>query len=72
MFQKCSAKGLEKSLYWNEARVYGDLGLFGTEIDSLTPDFKSYGHFSQIVWRGSRELGVGYCTRDKRTVVIIR
>ena len=43
----------------------------GTEQD-IMDKFQEIGHFTQMVWKGSREFGVGYARNGEKHIVVAR
>jgi len=43
----------------------------GSEKD-VTDKFQDIGHFTQMVWKGSREFGVGYARNGEKHIVVAR
>ncbi len=69
---QCSVKGMRHLLYRRESNYFARNKLYGKEIEEDDPRFKRFGHFSQIVWRATKELGVGHCKNDKFAYVVLR
>jgi len=45
----CALEAVERTLYTAEEKNFRELGLFGKEINQQAPNFKSYGHFTQVI-----------------------
>ncbi|XP_063406726.1 Golgi-associated plant pathogenesis-related protein 1-like [Mytilus trossulus] len=62
--------GREVTKYWySENENYQFYGMEPPSYEEIGED-KEYGHFTQVVWKGSREMGIGKAKKDDRVVVV--
>ncbi len=65
---------MEYSIYWKGLEAYGDFGLFADDKEEDRANYSLWGHFAQVVWSGSRELGVGFAQtgQDEQTFIVLK
>ncbi|XP_044250932.2 uncharacterized protein [Drosophila takahashii] len=74
---KHSQNGYGENIYWaSNGKLapsdvveawYNEISLYNWRYPSYS---KQTGHFTQVVWKGSTELGVGFAKRGKTIIVV--